>query len=365
MGKRVDDLPESFPKLAGLLLALLAITLVFHLPLISTPGFYNHDELQKLDFLEQNGLLQYLKAFLKIPATKHFGVPVRPVGYAAMGIMLLPMPQYPFLVHLLDVLLHFAVVAVFFWLLQKLGASLRTAFFSALFFSLSPLVVVATGWTGAVFDRLYLLFSLLALVFLHRFVGSESKFRRLVFWLLTSLASALAILSKETAVILPFFLALFAFFCQRNLGCEANVHRWLVGLCASFLPWGVYLLLRFSAVQSSLTGSGFGSYDLNLSSILRNIFCLLCFSFFSCVTRSAKFRVCEQTHLGHIVYLSRSCDFEPFPQKGVVSNVVVLNRLFCVFVACATYCRLGHAIPLCSGFSLGRGLSFFLGRWAG
>jgi 4-amino-4-deoxy-L-arabinose transferase-like glycosyltransferase len=287
------------------------------------------------------------------------------VGYAAMGLMLLPMPQYPFLVHLLDVLLHFAVVAVFFWLLQKLGASLGTAFFSALFFSLSPLVVVATGWTGAVFDRLYLLFSLLALVFLHRFVGSERKFHRLVFWLLTSLASALAILSKETAVILPLFLALFALFCQRTLGFKANVRRWIVGLCASFLPWGVYLLLRFSAVQSSLTGSGFGSYDLSLSGIFRNIFVYFVFPFSPSLREVQNFVFLSKLTLAISFIFHILVIFSLFRQKGLSATLWYLIGYFVFLLPVLPIAGLGTQYLYAPALALAMALAFSWGDGPG
>lgn len=105
-----------------------------------------------------------------------------------------------FMYHLINLLLHVCTVAALFYLLLQFGLQRITAFLSALFFALHPVLSTAVAFVGARADLLIGLFSLFSMIFLLKALGS----RRTMFIYLHLFCFALSCLSKESAVMLLF-----------------------------------------------------------------------------------------------------------------------------------------------------------------
>lgn len=139
----------------------------------------------------------------------------------------------PFWYHLENVLLHVLVTLLFYLLLADVFEDRRLAFFSALMFAVYPVNAEAVN---AVFNRnalLCALFSIACLICLKR--GSPR-------WTAASfLFYCLALLSKEPAVILPFFLISFGLaggFKKENFRAKKGI------VAGFFLITAVYFIIR-------------------------------------------------------------------------------------------------------------------------
>ncbi len=130
----------------------------------------------------------------------------------------------PFWYHLENILLHSMVVMLFYLLIMEAFKDWRLAFFSALLFSVYPANSEAVD---AVFNRNTLLcafFSLATLVFL-------MKGRKI----LPFLAYFLALLSKEPATVLPFFLVSFTLTSrEEKFKVNSKVFYWFFGITAAY-----------------------------------------------------------------------------------------------------------------------------------
>lgn len=232
-------------------LLILLVTVLGMLLLVANPGYYSHDELQKLDHVEKYGFLHYVSAYVVLTQGDGFGTPVRPVSFFVQGVLALVMRDYPIFVHLADVLTHGAVAALVFFALLRFGLSRAVSLASACVFALNPMAVIAVGWAAALMDRWYVLFGIGALMFADSHVRGRSGVGGLglVFTLVLA-----AILSKETAIMLPGLMLLFVLM---DVSVLRSRRFWQASV-AMVLPVFAYLLYRLPAIIASFGGSGAG-----------------------------------------------------------------------------------------------------------
>lgn len=248
---------------AWVLLVLLA--LVSSLVLVANPGYFSHDEWEKYDYVVQHGWLQYFIDVAGLPRVTDFGHPVRPVSFFVQGLVAPLMNGLPVLVHLVDVLMHAMVAILLFELTARIGRSRQLAWVASLLFLVSPLAAFSVGWPAALMDRLYVLFGLTALLAAHSFVTRASGAGALVVVLL---ASALAMLSKETAVVLPATLAslvLFSVVPWRERRLWAALLVWCV-------PVALFMAYRLPALMNSLSGAVASPYAASFANIPEGVF---------------------------------------------------------------------------------------------
>lgn len=276
---------------------IIGFTVISNVIVIATPAFFNHDELQKIDFLQQFGFSKYVEVFFKIFKTDRFEVPVRPIGYLIWGLTLLPMPEYPFLVHFFDVLIHGIVAFFAFILLFKLTGFHRESFMASLFFIVSPLATLAVGWSGAIFDRLYMLFLLTTAYFFIRYLESSNRLLTWLNALLMTLTSILAVFSKETALILPAFIFLIMLG-YRTYGRSFDIKRAVGGIILVSLSVVTYLFLRIDSILNSfLTSDGGGQYSINVINIPINAVVYFVFPFLIPLTETINYIFCSHAAL--------------------------------------------------------------------
>jgi hypothetical protein len=238
----------------GLLLALL--TLAAHVLVLSNPGYFSHDEWQKVDAVRDHGYAAFAADYGKVVAGPEFGYPVRPIGFLQQALSATWMTRSPVLPHLLDVLLHTGIVLLFWRLVLSLRLPQRTAGVAAVVLAVAPLGTLATAWVAASFDRWYLLFFLVAAA------GWLRATRRpgVGGLALILVGSAGAILSKETAVVLPGALLLVAAcLWLRGEGLPSR-GRLAAMLACAIVPVAWYMMVRWPALQATLASHG-GPYS--------------------------------------------------------------------------------------------------------
>lgn len=253
-------------------LRVLLVTVLGLLVLVANPGYYSHDELQRLDYVEVHGFLHYLSAQVVLTQGEGFGVPVRPVAFFIQGLLSLLMRDYPVIVHLVDVLTHGVVSVLLLLLLSRFGLSRAIALGAACIFALNPMAIIAVGWSAALMDRWFVLFGLLALLCV------ESHLRRgegmVTLGMVVPLMLA-AVLSKETAIMLP---GLMLVFVLRD-GAVLRQRRFWQASIAMALPVLAYLAYRLPAILASFGASGGGAYSASLANVQEGLLVYLAYPF--------------------------------------------------------------------------------------
>ena len=150
----------------------------------------------------------------------------------------------PVAYHCSNFILHCLTICCFLYLLLLLGFDRRLSLSAALLFAVHPLFVNAVAWVPARGDLLLGLFAIFSLAALE-------KFRRTLKsrWLaLHGSAFVLAILSKESAVVLPLLFAAYMMFFDRRGALSRALMRpapiWI-------FTDAIYLFLRHAAIGSS------------------------------------------------------------------------------------------------------------------
>jgi len=120
----------------------------------------------------------------------------------------------PKLFHLLNVVTHSINGVLIFLLLSILFRSRTQAFWGSMFFLMHPLQVESVAWISEFRGLCSVFFSLLSLISIFRYLEKNTvvTFRSFVFskqFIITSILFVLALLSKPSAVVLPFIAIVF------------------------------------------------------------------------------------------------------------------------------------------------------------
>lgn len=247
---------------------LLVVAMAANFFTLLNPGFFSHDEWQRLDHIKLHGFADFVAQYGAVKAGPDFGFPVRPIGFLHQGFAALFMQNQPFVAHLLDVVLHGMCVLALWWMLQQSPLRGRHALVAALVFAVSPLAAFSTAWVGASFDRFYVLFALLAGAGMLRVVYGRVNWFNLALLLVGCIG---ATLSKETAVMLPsaLLLGLLAIRLTDSRGVRLGAAFGILALAS--IPVIAYLAVRLPALQASFGGQA-GAYDPSKGSLGGNIY---------------------------------------------------------------------------------------------
>jgi hypothetical protein len=256
-------------------LLIAAAGLLASLLLIANPGFYNPDELQKFDYIQNKGLAGYLRDYSHLRHWPHFAYPLRPLGFVVQGLFAWPMGSFPALTHLADVLLHCGIAIVLYRLLVLgAGATRALGLTAALLFACSPLATFAVGWSAAVMDPLYTGFSLLGIAAALRYLHKPAHHRLTL--LLAAFWFTCAVLSKETALIVPVLLLALLWL---DAPPSASLREKVTVLLTAAIPAAAYLLYRTPELVASLSGAGGGHYALGWTNAAYNLLVYLSYPF--------------------------------------------------------------------------------------
>lgn len=249
-------------------LVIVVVAFAANLFTLVNPGFFSHDEWQRLDHIHAHGFSSFVQSYGALKAGPDFGYPVRPIGFLHQGFSALFMERSAFVAHFLDIVLHALCALTLWWALRASPLRGRHALVAALVFAVSPLATFSTAWVGASFDRLYVLFTLVALGGVVRvgYIGA-----RPVYFALIVVGAICAMLSKETAIMVPSALLLAMVAIRLGGGSRIRGSTAIGILAVASLPVIAYLWIRLPALQATFGGHA-GAYDPSKGSVAQNAF---------------------------------------------------------------------------------------------
>jgi protein O-mannosyl-transferase len=149
--------------------------------------------------------------------------------------------------HFANIIYHLIASCVLFVFLQSFFIEKQAAFWLTLLFIIHPALVQAIAWVPGRNDSLLSIFSLLSCLSLIHFIQYENKkylFRNIAFF-------GVALLTKETAVILPLLFILIIIYFQKKTNKIFKQKRILI------VSW-IILCLCFFAVRKLILGTSVG-----------------------------------------------------------------------------------------------------------
>jgi tetratricopeptide (TPR) repeat protein len=139
--------------------------------------------------------------------------------------------------HLTNILLHISVALAIYWLINILYNHLFLAFLTSALFLVHPVHSEAITYISGRADALSSLFLLLCIIFYIK--GTDTK--KIVFYLVGLFSFILALLSRESSLILPVLLILFHYAFKKRLRIKMFLPILGVGV--------IYILLRLTVLS--------------------------------------------------------------------------------------------------------------------
>lgn len=158
-----------------------------------------------------------------------------------------------FAFHFTNLALHFLAVCLLLILLRLLDIRDKVAVWLALLFAVHPALVQAVAWIPGRNDILAAIFIFSTLIFLSRWFRREHLFDLICLWIFF----LLALLTKETAVLLPLFALAWVFIFERHYFNWLKLGLGAAGAAVSGLIW---YLLRLAALGGSSVGQSWSSF---------------------------------------------------------------------------------------------------------
>jgi hypothetical protein len=228
------------------LLLLLAAAFLLQLPIILNPGYYNHDELQWASWSVGRPWHEVPWARLSDWETFQY----RPLTFNVWMQLSRWFFDTPYLMHAACVLIGLINVGLLWIWLRHLEVCTRAAFIACLVWVLNPYTMHTHGWVGTIADSLWVMFALIAITSVNRIsVASQSQRSKWLWAVVMSTAfTALALLSKEAALVIPAAFMVASFRRQQR-------STQIAALLGSSLSVALYLALRLQVILSGAEGS--------------------------------------------------------------------------------------------------------------
>lgn len=210
--------------------------------------FSSHDDVEllveKAHFLKDPANI--LKAFATDVVWGNRGIYYRPALTLSFMIDTLIGGTRPFIFHLGNVLIHLLACCLLYLFLKTIKMEKPAALLASLLFAIHPVLIQAVAWIPGRNDSLLTIFVLLsAICFIYYRRGG-----RIIWGLLHILSFFLALLTKETAVLLPVLLALYSLL-HREKGEKLFDKKFFLSVVGWITAGAAYLLLRTSALSES------------------------------------------------------------------------------------------------------------------
>lgn len=236
--RNTDARPDSPVRLTRPPLVILLPLL--QLPLILNPGYFAHDEIEwwaRADVPAWTALPWI--SWLDLSPLQY-----RPLTFNLWLLLAHACAATPWLMHLAFVLLGTANACLLARVLTAARVPERSAYAAAIVFSLWPYVVYTHGWTGTLADLLTLACGLLAARCLQQAAAASSAGAATLLVGGSVLLVAVALLCKESAIVLPLLLTLAAY--------GQRFHRTIrLGLVLSVAVVALYLAMRLPVLADS------------------------------------------------------------------------------------------------------------------
>jgi tetratricopeptide (TPR) repeat protein len=149
----------------------------------------------------------------------------------------------PWMYHISNLLYHFAAVFLMFYIMLHMQYSRRLSFLLSGVFLVHPLLSQAVAWIPGRNDPLVTIFILLSFLFFIKYIVSK-QFSHLV---LHELFFLLALFTKETALVFPFFCILYLFM-QERPWIRLKEFRYLA------ITWTAIAIVWFAIRKIALSG---------------------------------------------------------------------------------------------------------------
>lgn len=234
-----------------LVVAVMAWILVLHSPLIFNPGYLSHDELQwAYSATEHQG-----PAFINSLWGNVHAFQYRPLTFSLWMLISRQCFDHPFVFHAIVVAASALNAGMLSVVLLRAGANRRIAMLGGLLFGLGPYAAYTHGWVATIADLLWVFCTLaIALTIM------KARHRWLI-WFAPFVLTAVALLAKESAIVIPALLLLaWLFSAQRS---------WLKAALSAAIPVGVYLAIRLHTILTGAPSSD-SPYSWHLSVIPLN-----------------------------------------------------------------------------------------------
>ena len=151
-----------------------------------------------------------------------------------------------------NIILHIIFSISGYILLKLFKVDIQIAFMMMLAYCVHPLLVHSVSWLPSRGDILLGIFSILSMIFYIRFFNSKNNLDLLLF----AVSFFLAILSKESSILLP-IIPLLYYFTEKSE--SKNIFKQLfIPLIICGLLIGIYFILRINAVNMSAAKETFG-----------------------------------------------------------------------------------------------------------
>ena len=230
-------------------LGFLLVAILVQWPVLFSVGYFSHDELQWLSFAQRPwGELFDIVSFADIRQFQY-----RPLTFDVWLVVSKIFGESPVMMHVVRG--GFGVIAggLLALLIHRLGASKLQAITGGLLFLLTPIAAYTNSWIGTYADALCLLFLLAIALSLTRRVPLPTAVNAL----LALVVTALALLSKESAVVFPALLML-GWLIRRERAI-------LIAAIASGVAVAIYIAFRADVILFPAVPSG--SYAWKITNI--------------------------------------------------------------------------------------------------
>jgi len=138
--------------------------------------------------------------------------------------------------HLTNIILHVSSALILFWLITLLFGNRLLSFLTALFFVIHPVHTEAVAYISGRADPLGLIFMLAAFGFYVKY----SNEKKASFCVIALISYILAILSRESSLILPVLLLLYHFIFKRKV--KLNLYLALAGITAAYITFRMMMI---------------------------------------------------------------------------------------------------------------------------
>ncbi len=194
-------------KFGGRPITFVVLVILILAPLAFNPGYFNHDELQWLSFADVPTLHQIpWSGWLDFHIFQY-----RPLTFNFWLLLSHYFGYQPVLMHIVRAAFALVIALMLRVVLLRFGAGSRHASVAICVYLLLPCVVYTNAWIGTFADAFCLLSVLCALVWVCRERKPDASTIELVHdAILVAVLTAIALMSKETAILFPFALLLCA-----------------------------------------------------------------------------------------------------------------------------------------------------------
>ena len=185
--------------------------------------------------------------------TPYFGPYYRPVITVSLILDAQISGTSAWMYHCSNVLYHLIASCLVFSLLSRLQFSGVIAFFASVLFTISPIVTQSVAWIPGRNDSLLAIFSLLSCISLMRFATTE----RTHVFVIHLLLFLLCLLTKESALALPFLCLYVLWFLQRVPVVSMKSAAFVAGWSLMILVWYLMRRTAIEGIQQQYTASAF------------------------------------------------------------------------------------------------------------